>query len=214
MQIGISEPVPKGLTVIETMRVTASGGVAHWPLHLARLRRDCAAVGFPLDEGAVERALADLSVRDVSRLRLTIDASGGVDLTSTPLPMNPPAWVVVISPHVLRSDDPWLRIKTSHRPVYDAARAALPDGVHEAVLMNERGQLCEGTITNLFLQRDGKLLTPPLDCGVLPGVMRQVLLNSGAAQEMVLYPGDLKTGKLIMGNALRGLIGAVLRQPD
>ena len=211
MQIGISESVPKGLTVIETMRATAVGVIAHWPLHLARLRRDCAAVGFPLDEGAVERALASLSVTDVSRVRLTIDASGAVDLTSAPLPLNPAAWSVIISEHALRSDDPWLRIKTSHRPVYNAARAALPDGVQEAILMNERGELCEGTITNLFLQRDGTLLTPPLDCGVLPGVMRQVLLDSGAAKEAVLYPADLKTGKLIMGNALRGLIGAVLR---
>ncbi|WP_187792091.1 aminotransferase class IV [Paracoccus amoyensis] len=200
------------------MRATATGAIAHWPLHLARLRRGCAAVGFPLDQDKVERALARLSVTDVSRVRLAIDASGMVDVTCEPLPQNPAAWTVVISNHILCSCDPWLRIKTSHRPIYTAARAALPDGAHEAILMNERGELCEGTITSLFLLRDGKpgdakLLTPPLDCGVLPGVMRQVLLNSGVATEAVLYPDDLKTGKVIMGNALRGLIGAVVQDP-
>lgn len=208
----IPEPVPDDLTVIETMRAT-HGRIALWPLHLARLRRDCAAVGYDLDEDAVARALAQLPRdADVRRARLTVDRAGRVALTHAKLPANPAHWNVIVSPLRLDSSDPWLAIKTSHRPIYDAARAALPADCDEAILMNERGDICEGTITSLFLRRGDRLLTPALSCGVLPGVLRASLLDSGRAEEAVLTPGDLERGELFCGNALRGLIPARLRR--
>lgn len=210
MQGRISEPLPAGLTVIETMRAEPDGRVRLWPLHLDRLRRDCAAVGFPLDEGRVSAVLAGLPRGQVLRARLTVDAAGAVALTHQPLAANPPLWLLRIADVRLSSSDPWLRIKTSHRPGYDAARAALPGAVDEALLLNERGEICEGTITTLFLEREGRLLTPALDCGLLPGVLRASLLASGRAREAVLRPDDLEDGRILMGNALRGLIPARL----
>lgn len=210
MQIRISEPVPEDLEVIETMRAEADGSVALWELHLSRLRRDCEAVAYPLDEMAVESALTDLP-REVSRARLSIGSLGEVNLTHQPLPPNPPFWRVVVSRHRLQSDNPWLRIKTTHRPVYNAARADMPGGCDEVILLNERGEICEGSITNIFLRRNGALLTPPLSCGLLPGVLRQSLLLNGA-QECVLFPDDLEQGELFCGNALRGLIPAKLNE--
>lgn len=210
MQVRIHGPVPAGLTVIETMRAEADGGIRLWPLHLERLRRDCAAVGFPLDEERVARVLRDLPRGAVMRARLAVDAAGQVGLTHQPLPPNPPEWVVALSDQRLNSADPWLRIKTSHRPAYDAARAAMPEGCDEAILLNERGEVCEGTITNLFLQRDGVLLTPKSSCGALPGVLRASLLASGQAREAVLFHDDLIAGQMFCGNALRGLIPARL----
>lgn len=210
VQIRISGPVPDGLTVIETMRAEADGTIRLWPLHLVRLQRDCAAVDFPLDHDRVAAVIADLPQGTALRVRLTVDAVGTMIVMHQPLPRNPDSWIVAISPVRLDSRDPWLGIKTSHRPVYDAARAGMPDNCDEVILLNERDELCEGTITNLFLRRGDKLLTPPLQSGLLPGVMRQALLDSGQATEAVLYPDDLQTGQLIMGNALRGLIDARL----
>ncbi|MGN7867859.1 aminotransferase class IV family protein [Paracoccus sp. 22332] len=210
MQGRISEPLPADLTVIETMRAEPDGRVRLWPLHLDRLRRDCAAVGFPLDEGRVSAVLAGLPRGQVLRARLTVDAAGAVALTHQPLAANPPLWRLRIADVRLSSGDPWLRIKTSHRPGYDAARAALSGAVDEALLLNERGEICEGTITTLFLEREGRLLTPALDCGLLPGVLRASLLASGRAREAVLRPDDLEDGRILMGNALRGLIPARL----
>ncbi|WP_126154669.1 aminotransferase class IV [Paracoccus haematequi] len=192
------------------MRAEPDGRVQLWPLHLDRLRRDCAAVGFPLDEGRVSAVLAGLPRGQVLRARLTVDAAGAVALTHQPLAANPPLWLLRIADVRLSSSDPWLRIKTSHRPGYDAARAALPGAVDEALLLNERGEICEGTITTLFLEREGRLLTPALDCGLLPGVLRASLLASGRAREAVLRPDDLEDGRILMGNALRGLIPARL----
>nr|WP_252733744.1 aminotransferase class IV [Paracoccus marinaquae] len=192
------------------MRVEADGTIRLWPLHLDRLRRDCAAVGFPLDEMRLAAGLAELPRGQVLRSRLTVDAGGRIVVSHAPLPPNPQQWHVVISARCLDSADPWLRIKTSHRPAYEAARAALPKGCDEAILLNERGEICEGTITNLFLRRRGRLLTPALDCGLLPGVLRADLLASGEAEEAVLKPADLAEGALFCGNALRGLIPARL----
>lgn len=207
MEIILRETVPAGLTIFETMRQEADGSVPLWPLHLARLGRGCRAVGFPLDADEVERmALTRRPEAGVLRVRLTVDAQGQIATTHAPLPANPPLWRVGLSGFGLHSADPWLTIKSSHRPTYDLARAALPEGVDEAILLNERGQICEGTITSLFLRRNGVLLTPPLTSGLLPGVLRQSLLDRGEAREALLWPDDLDRGELLMGNALRGLI--------
>ncbi|WP_170167095.1 aminotransferase class IV [Paracoccus methylarcula] len=211
MQIRIPGPVPAGLKVIETMRAEPDGRIRHWPLHLERLRRDCAAVGFRLDESAVIACLAALPKEEVLRVRLTVDAHGQVEVDHQTLPPNPDYWDVVLSTVLLERDDPWLRIKTSNRPAYDTARADLPAGCHEAILLNEQGEICEGTITNVFLRRAGRLLTPAASCGLLPGVLRQSLLESGEAEEAILYPEDLTRGELFCGNALRGLIPARLQ---
>lgn len=211
MQSRISEPVPDGLEVIETMRAEADGSVGFWELHLTRLRRDCAAVGYPLDEDAVKAALHGLPHK-VLRLRLAIDAQGEIAVSHQPLPANPEFWRVAISLHRLQSDDPWLRIKTTYRPIYDAARAEMADNCDEVILLNERGEVCEGSITNIFLRRGDRFLTPPLSCGVLPGVLRQSLLDKGEAQEERIFPDDLTDGALFCGNALRGLIPARLEE--
>ena len=204
LQIRIPRPVPEKLSVIETMRAE-DGRIALWSLHRDRMRRDCAAVGFAVDEDALAARLAGIPRRGVLRLRLTVDASG-TGLTHQPLAPNPDFWRAAVSDIRLDSADPWLRIKSSHRPAYDAARRAMPAGCDEAVLLNERGQVCEGTITSIFLRRGDRLLTPPLSCGLLPGVLRASLLSSGRAHEAVLHADDLHRGDLFCGNALRGLI--------
>ncbi|MCZ0960884.1 aminotransferase class IV family protein [Paracoccus benzoatiresistens] len=213
MQGRIPGPLPEGLTVIETMRRDADGRIRLWPLHLQRLRRDCVAVGFPLDEKQVLDRLSRLPAGKALRLRLSVAGDGAVELVHQPLPAHPPEWRVDISGVRIDSGDAWVRIKTSNRPIYDRARAAMPDGIDETILLNERGEVCEGTITNLFLCRDGRLLTPPLACGLLPGVLRAALIEEGRALEAMLTPDDLMEGPLLMGNALRGLIPARLVTP-
>ena len=86
---------------------------------------------------------------------------------------------------------PWLRVKTSARGGSTTpARAALPAGIDEAVFLNERGEVCEGTITNVFRRPwAAGCVTPPLGCGLLPGVLRGELLARGACREAVLRRG-------------------------
>jgi 4-amino-4-deoxychorismate lyase len=124
-------------------------------------------------------------------------------------PLAPDAtWRLKIATARLASTDPLLRHKTSRRAAYAAARAEFPaTEAEEVILANERGELCEGTITSLFLDDgSGILKTPPLACGLLAGVLREELLESGKAVEQVLLPQDLATGTVLLGNSLRGLI--------
>lgn len=206
----IPEPHPPGLTLFETMRAEADGRIALWPLHLARLRRGCARLGWGLDHARAAALLADLPRGAVLRARLSVDAGGRFTLSHAPLAPNPPEWRVGIAAERLRAGDPWLGVKSSHRPAYDAARAALPAGLDEVILLNDRGQPCEGSITSVFVEQDGVLLTPPLSRGLLPGVLRASLLGAGRAREADLGLEDLARGPMLCGNALRGLIPARL----
>jgi 4-amino-4-deoxychorismate lyase len=177
--------------------------------HLARLERTAAALGVAFDHAAIDRALAAIDGDEPLRVRLTVARDGTVAVVTGPLGPAPAAWTVRIADERLDPDDPWLRVKTSVRGRYDRARATLPPGVDEWLFLNTRGELCEGTITNVFVASEGALLTPPLASGLLPGILRARLLREGRAREAVLRPADLGHG-LIVGNALRGLIPARL----
>jgi para-aminobenzoate synthetase/4-amino-4-deoxychorismate lyase len=97
--------------------------------------------------------------------------------------------------------------KTTQRAFYDEALAAA-EGCDEVVFVNERGEVTEGSRTNIFVERDGVWLTPPLSSGLLDGCLRRELIENGPQHvvESVLRPEDLEWGKVWFGNALRGLI--------
>ena len=101
-------------------------------------------------------------------------------------------------------------MKTSNRGVYDDARAGLAD-LDEVLFLNELGQVCEGTITNVFADLGDGLVTPPVSCGCLPGILRSEMLASGQASEAVLTLDDLcEARSVFVGNSLRGLISVDL----
>ena len=120
----------------------------------------------------------------------------------------PPAkaeWRVGLAAERLASDDPWLRVKSTRRAAYDRARANLPHGRDEVLFLNERDEVCDGSITTVFFDRGQGMRTPPLASGLLPGVLRADL----ACPEEMLLAEDLPRVRLWVGNALRGLIPAV-----
>lgn len=176
--------------------------------HLARARASAAALGFRWDRGAVDAALARVAGAAPLRVRLTIGRKGDAEVTTGPLTPSPPEWRVMIAPERLDPDAPLLRHKTTERALYDATRAALPEGIDEALFLNTRGEAAEGTITTLFFDLGNGLGTPPLASGCLPGILRGELLASGRTGEAVLAAPDLPRARLFVGNALRGLIPA------
>jgi 4-amino-4-deoxychorismate lyase len=187
-----------GLKLIETM-LWDGAKAPRWPLHLCRLQRSAALLGWTCPD------VTAVGPDHPARLRLTLDRAGKPDWQATPLPPAKAAWRVSLSPQRLRSDDPWLRVKSTHRAAYDLARAALPDGVDEVILLNERGEVCDGSITTVFFDRGQGMRTPPVSSGLLPGVLRAEL----DCPEEVLAAEDVPFVRLWVGNALRGLIPAV-----
>lgn len=202
-------PLSDDFRLIETLRGEA-GGFVRLPAHLARLARGAARLGIPLDHARVMAALAPHAGPGPLRIRLTLAPDGAVEATAAPLVPDRAPWVLAIAAPRLRSDDPWLGLKSSRRPIHDAVRAALGPGIDEAILLNERDEVCEGTITTVFADLGDGLVTPPLAAGCLPGVLRAELLARGQAREAPLRPADLGAARLWVGNALRGLIPARL----
>ncbi len=202
-----------GFELIETLRWEAEAGFARLDRHLARLYASAAELGFACDPGKVGETLAGTLGRygGALRVRLVLSRNGGV--TASVQPYEPLAadkvWKLQLARVRLDSTDVLLRHKTSRRHTYTRARSEyLIHQADEVMLANERGELCEGTITNIFADfGDGVLLTPRIDCGLLPGVLRGELLDTGKAEEAVFSFDDLKSAKAVFaGNSLRGLI--------
>ncbi|WP_421873801.1 aminotransferase class IV family protein [Pararhizobium sp.] len=148
------------------------------------------------------------------RVRLTLSPAGEIAITTAPFAPLPPdtIWRVAIAAARLDSTNRLLRHKTTRREIYEAARAEYPAAdADEVLLLNEKGEPCEGTITSIFLDDgSGMLKTPPVACGLLAGVLRTELICARRARVQRLTLADLKTGTLYMGNSLRGLIRAKL----
>ena len=91
--------------------------------------------------------------------------------------------------------------------MYKRQASARAGGFDEVLFLNERGELTEGAISNLFVEQDGKLLTPPLTSGVLPGILRRHLLETRSdTHERVLTLADLQPpNTLWLCSSLRGL---------
>lgn len=179
-------------------------------LHMARLARSAAALGWTVDPAAATQALRRACPSQPARMRLTLDGEGRISATAGALAPTAALWRVALAGTRLDPDDPWLRIKSTRRALYDAQRADMPAGIDEVIYANHRDEVCEGTITNLFFDLGQGLMTPPLDCGLLPGILRETLLASGECGEAVLPVALLPRARLWVGNSLRGLIPAQL----
>jgi para-aminobenzoate synthetase/4-amino-4-deoxychorismate lyase len=210
-----------GFQLFETTFATRDGGIRHWQKHSERLSRSAEQFGFPLDHEALKKLTdeqcAGFEAGVDYRLRIALGKSGATSLTSAPIaPLaGPIVDVLLASEHgfsACSSLDPLLRHKTTRREEYDRAwREAEAQGAFDMLFFNERDELTEGGRTNVFVELDGRWWTPPLDAGVLPGVMRGVLIEELAAGERSLKREDLdRAESLMVCNALRGAVPARL----
>ena len=204
--------------VFETLRASSEDGPRHLERHLDRLGASCAYFGFPFARDRARALLLDaclaLPSGQMYRLRLAVSPAGELTLTSGVLaPLHEPVTLVLAS-ETTTSDDIFLRHKTSVRSRYDAAwKAAEASGAFDALFFNERGELTEGGRSNVFVRVGACWFTPPLAAGVLPGVMRAVLLDAPAwnASEHVITRAMLeRADDIVVCNALRGPLRAVL----
>lgn len=217
---GISEAIgPEGANVndamsgfdlIETMAFDPNEGILNLERHLERMKTSAAELGFAFDRHDARNELqaATFRFREPCKIRLLLSRTGALAIESRPMaeaPDEPVAVALVPSP--LPSDDLRLRHKTTDRAFYDEARAQA--GTFEVLLVDAEGFVTQGSFTNIFVERGDMLLTPPVSRGLLPGTLRQQLIEEGHAQEAELRPEDLKDG-LFIGNATRGLIAAKL----
>ncbi|MCO8588254.1 aminodeoxychorismate synthase component I [Burkholderia multivorans] len=212
-----------GFQLFETTCATRADGIRHVDRHLARLQRSADAFGFRFDADALRRAIdarcAALDGDGPYRMKLSLAKDGTLGIVAAalkPLPAGP-VRVWLAADHGFaptRANDALLLHKTTRRADYDRAwQAAEALGGFDMLFVNERGELTEGGRSNLFVKLDGQWVTPPLASGVLPGVMRAVLLDDrafGAVERIVTRDDLARAQALLLTNALRGAVDAVL----
>ncbi|MFM0317139.1 aminodeoxychorismate synthase component I [Paraburkholderia nemoris] len=211
-----------GFELFETMYATREEGVRHLSRHLARLSASAATLGFKLDDENEIRAqiaekCAALPTQTPHRMRLALSKNGAVQITAavlTPL-ADSTVGVLLGLDHdfpTTGANDPLLRHKTTRRAEYDRGwREAEAKGAFDTLFFNERGELTEGGRSNVFVKLAGRWWTPPLESGVLPGIMRGVLLEDPDLRpaERVLTRVDVQNAEaLLVCNALRGAVKA------
>lgn len=180
--------------------------------HLGRLARSAAHFGFSFNQSDARRELALCAERTQgkAKVRFLLSADGGMEAAAVPLGFQPEEPLKVALSHVnLDPGDPFLYHKTTLRELYERELSAHA-GADEVLLVNERGEVTEGCFHSVAVEKEGRLVTPPLSCGLLPGVMREELLEHGELTEGIVTPADLRNaGEFLLFNSVRGIRRAV-----
>jgi para-aminobenzoate synthetase/4-amino-4-deoxychorismate lyase len=201
------------LALLETMRVEG-GQAVRLERHLARMAASARYFGYRWDDRAAREAVAAESgahAHGCWRLRLLMSPEGTPRTECTPHEAgNGRVWRVAFAEAPIDDHDPFLFHKTTNRATYESARRASPD-VDDVLLWNIRGEATEATIANLVVEIDGVRCTPPVACGLLPGIFRAQLIEAGSIQERVLLKADvIRAPRLWLINSLREWIDGVL----
>lgn len=207
---------PTSTVLIETFLWRANSGALRLQAHYDRLKKAAKKLGYPFDGADFHAALRPLkNTATDQRVRLTLTAAGQFSVTSEDyIPLK--TLTFALSKYPLTPEVQSFAHKISNRHFYDGERARVKaiTGADEAVFVNSKGELCEGSFTSLFVEKNGQLFTPPLSAGLLPGVLRAEFIESGKAIEETLTVQDLTAAdKIYLGNSLRGLIPAALISP-
>lgn len=201
----------KDFSVIETILYDGSRGYFLLPLHLKRLKNSCEYFSINLDFQSLVRDMGLLALnfrKSKFKVRIVVNLDGSFTLENSFLEGMKQPLRVKISDNTVDPRDIFLYHKTTHRGFYDRERIkAAKSGFFETIFFNSRGELTEGSISNVFVLKNKNLYTPPVKCGLLPGILREHLLQTKRAQEKVLYRKDvLNAQKLYIGNSVRGLL--------
>ncbi len=177
-------------SLLETLLWTPGEGYFLLPYHLQRLCDSATYFGIPVKENTVREELMGVTGScsgEPHKVRLLVAQDGTISCQAVPLCQAtvPQRVRLKLSPTPVDSDDPFLYHKTTRRQVYDAARASCPD-CDDVLLWNERGEITETCIANIVVERGGELLTPPVECGLLPGTFRAHLLDQGEVREEII----------------------------
>jgi len=168
-------------------------GEVLWPeAHLDRMAASASYFDFRFDQNAALKAIDSVrSQEGAQKIRLMLSRDGAVTATSEPVGSADPVEVVIDEGRTVDSNDIFLFHKTTRREVYEDAARRHPEA-GDVILTNEKGEVTEATSANVIALIDGRWVTPPLSSGLLPGVHRRMLIESGELHERVLTPADLR----------------------
>ncbi|MEN6487696.1 MAG: bifunctional anthranilate synthase component I family protein/class IV aminotransferase, partial [Smithella sp.] len=201
-------------SLIETM-LSIDGKIKFLDRHLRRLQSTAQYFNIPCNNTAIRQAVkkhaAPLAGR--IRLRLLLNAIGEISLEYRPVTAHESVpQQIILSRHKTNSQDPFLYHKTTFRKLYDSEYKKCTDsGYRDVIFRNEKDEITEGAISNIFIRQNGSYYTPPLSCGLLNGIERQIMMEKLKAEEKILYLADLKKAEeIILTNSVRGATTVIL----
>jgi para-aminobenzoate synthetase/4-amino-4-deoxychorismate lyase len=204
---------PEPFDLLETIRWTPEEGFFLLERHLARLQSSARYFGFECQVTRIRAALA-AAVQTAGgplRLRLLVAEDGSVRVEQAPLDARPGVWHVQLAPRPIDPLDARLFHKTTNRRMYEDLRVP---GYDDVILWNAAGEITESTIANLVFEIEGRRVTPPVECGLLPGTLRAELLATGQVSEARVRVDELsRASGLWLVNSVRGWCPATLAAP-
>jgi para-aminobenzoate synthetase/4-amino-4-deoxychorismate lyase len=202
----LTQPRPE-FQLLETMLWEPESGIFLLNEHLQRLGKSAAYFDIPLDMHAVFQCLENLGEQRL-RVRLLVSRDGNSEVQTFPLDGRTagtaaPTLNVALAKEPVNSQDLFFYHKTTHRTVYESAKADFPD-CNDVILWNEKGEVTESCFGNVVIRTGDKKITPPIVCGLLGGTFREQLLKSGEVEEGVISIADLKAAdEVFLVNSVR-----------
>lgn len=207
---------PTSFDLLETLCWKPGIGLCLLDAHLDRMAQSAAYFGRPFDRDHVVTTLKDATANlqgSRHRVRLTYSIDGTCGVTIAPLTERRTTWRVGFDTQPVDATQCWLYHKTTHRTIYDEARARHP-GCDDVILWNEHGHITESSYANVVACLEGQWYTPPIHCGLLGGTLRGELVRRGRLKERKLTRQDLlHADRWGLINSVRGFIHVVLEAP-
>ena len=199
----LTQPHPS-FQLLETILKESDGSLFLLEEHLQRLANSARYFDIPIDLPSIRQILEQTQAETACRLRLLLNRSGKFSIELHPLPKTSSQPVRLCpASRPIDSKNLFLYHKTTHRSVYETATPQLPNA-DEILLWNHRKEITETSIANIVIRKQGRLLTPPVSSGLLPGTFRAHLLKNGTLQEAVLFFHDLEEAdEIFLINSVR-----------
>lgn len=198
-------------SLVETFRWDPETGIKNRKHHFARLATSARALGYGYDELALQTEVQKITADRPQKCRLLLSENGMLTLEQQDLIALSDPVLLSLSKHPLSLGVQEFRHKVLARDFYESERRRVAEetGAGEVIFLNPNGEICEGSFTTLFIETSEGLLTPPLSSGLLPGVLRGLMVAKGEARQKVLRLEDLRAAdRIYVGNSMRGLIPA------
>ncbi|MFH1879113.1 MAG: aminotransferase class IV [Candidatus Omnitrophota bacterium] len=207
--------IMKNFRLIESI-LWEDGGYFLLERHLDRIEKSAGYFRFRFDRGAADEVLRTISLSfgepEKYKIRLLLDPDGGYEINSEVISVIPAPVKVIVSEKRIDKKNVFLYHKTTERALYDSELEKYrTKGFFDVIFLNQENEVTEGAVTNILIEKDGVYFTPPVSCGLLPGVYRDHLLRSQELklEEKIIHPEDIrKAGKLFIINSVRKILPA------
>lgn len=201
----------KSFCLIETM--LWDGGYRFLKGHIKRLKHSSGYFGFCFNRSEIIKKLKTAEAKFIRgtscKVRLLLDKNGNIKISASGFERKKESKPALIRISKFKTDntDRFLCHKTTNRSLYDSEyRKYSSKGYFDVIFQNNKGEITEGCISNIIIKKNKRMFTPPVSCGLLPGVYRDYFVKRNSVREERIFKKDLEgADKIYLCNSVRGL---------